>query len=237
MLLAAAAKTLTVSLPDLTAGGQDLSNAVKIALVLTVLSLAPAILVSVTSFTRIIIVLGFARHGLGLPQLPPNPVLAGLALLITFYTMAPVGLAVKRQALEPYQRGEITRDEALERGARPIRQFMLANVREQDLRMFLEAGGVQAAPQSPDDIPFTTLVPAFMVSELTTAFTMGFMILIPFLVIDLAVASALMAMGMIVLPPPTVSLPIKVLVFVLADGWKMLVGSLLAYQTYAGGGP
>lgn len=223
---------LAQALPLTELAGTELSSPVRIAILLTLLSLVPGLLIAMTSFIRIIVVLAFMRRGLGLGQAPPTPVLIGLGLFLTFFTMAPVGNEVKKVALEPYQRGEMSWEQAVAEGITPLKQFMLSHVRERDLSLFVESETIATAI----DIPLKSLAPAFVISELTTAFTMGFMILIPFLVIDLAVAASLMAMGMIVLPPPTVSLPIKILVFVVADGWYLLVGSLLESYGIGGGG-
>jgi flagellar biosynthetic protein FliP len=207
------------------------SNTVTILLFLTVLSIAPSILVLMTSFTRIVIVLGFIRTSLGTQQMPPNQVLVGLALFLTFFIMAPTLGDINQNALQPYMRGEIAQTEALTRASIPIKQFMFSHTRQKDLKLFLDYS--QAAPPSGvEDTPLTALVPAYAISELKTAFQMGFMIFIPFLVIDMVVASTLMAMGMMMLPPVMISLPFKILLFILVDGWYLVVKSLLlSYNT------
>ncbi len=216
---------------DSTAGGVGPASGLQLLILLTVLSVAPALLVMVTSFTRIVIVLAFIRSAVGIPQLPPNQVLLGLGLFLTFFVMAPTWNAVQQQALEPYLAGRLSQEQALEAGVKPLRDFMFKQVREKDLALFIYLARLDP-PRSPDEVPTYVLVPAFVISELRTAFQMGFTILIPFLVIDLVVSSALMSVGMMMLPPVMVSLPFKVLVFVLVDGWHLLIGSLVAsFQT------
>lgn len=202
------------------------SNTVTLILLLTVLSLAPAILVLMTSFTRIVIVLGFVRTSLGTQQMPPNQVLIGLALFITFFIMSPVLNDVNQNALQPYLKGEITQSAALEKAVVPIKKFMWTHTRTKDLKLFLDYAKAPI-PKGPEDTQLTTLVPAYAISELKTAFQMGFMIFIPFLVIDMIIASTLMAMGMMMLPPVMISLPFKILLFVMVDGWYLVVKSLL----------
>ncbi|MBX6377791.1 MAG: flagellar type III secretion system pore protein FliP [Clostridia bacterium] len=205
---------------------QGVAVTLEILGLLTVLSLAPAILILMTSFTRIVIVLSFARNALSTGLLPPNQVLVGLALLLTFFIMAPVFRQVYADAWVPYQRGELGPQEALRRAEQPLRRFMLRQTREKDLALFVEMSGAPR-PESADAVPLVTLVPAFVISELKTAFEMGFILFIPFLVIDMVVASVLMSMGMLMLPPMMVSLPFKVLLFVMVDGWHLLTRSLL----------
>jgi flagellar biosynthetic protein FliP len=200
--------------------------AVKMIVVLTLLSLAPAILLAATSFVRISIVFSFLRTALGLQNAPPAQVLTGLALFMTIAIMAPVGSRLYAEGLEPYFDGRASATVALARGAAPLREFLLKQTRESDLAVFYDATGT-ARPERPEDVPLHLLVPSFIVSELRTGFEMGFTLFLPFLVIDIAVASILMAMGMVMLPPSLVSLPLKVLLFVVADGWNLLVGSLL----------
>lgn len=202
------------------------STGLRIVLLLTVLSLAPALLVLMTSFTRIVIILSFLRNALATQQMPPNQVLIGLALFLTFFIMAPVAQTVYAEAWQPFQAGEIGQEEALEVAAQPVREFMLGHTREKDLGLFLSFAGLEEV-ESPADVPTYLLIPAFAVSELKTAFQMGFVIFIPFIVIDMIVASTLMSMGMLMLPPMMISLPFKVLLFVLADGWHMVVDSIL----------
>ncbi len=196
---------------------------------LTLLSFLPAALMTTTSFTRIIIVLGFLRSGLGLPQLPPNQVLIGLALFLTVFTMAPTWDRLSRDALQPYLRGEIGADEAWARAEMPVKTFMLRQTNEKDLGLFVELARLSPpVTAGPAELPLHVVIPAFILSELRTAFQMGFVILVPFLVIDLVVSSVLMAMGMMMMPPVIVSLPFKILLFVLVDGWTLVVRSLVA---------
>nr|WP_233254279.1 flagellar type III secretion system pore protein FliP [Salipaludibacillus keqinensis] len=204
----------------------NLTATIQLLLLLTVLSLAPAILILMTSFTRIIIVLSFVRSGLATQQMPPNQVLVGLALFLTFFIMAPVFSEVNENALQPLFDGEITQEEAFDSAAAPMKEFMAEHTREKDLALFMGYAG-QERPETLDDIPLTSLVPAFAISELKTAFQIGFMIFVPFLVIDMVVASVLMAMGMMMLPPVMIALPFKVLLFVMVDGWHLVVRSLL----------
>lgn len=198
----------------------------KLLLLLTFLALVPAILLLTTSFTRIIIVLSFVRSALATQQVPPNQVLIGLALFLTFFTMAPVYNEIKTQALDPYLAGQISQREALDRGSRPLREFMYRQTREKDLALFIRMAGLPD-PRTREDVPLYVLIPAFVLSELKTAFQMGFLIYIPFLIIDLVVASTLMAMGMFMVPPIMISLPFKLMLFVLVDGWYLVVKSLL----------
>jgi flagellar biosynthetic protein FliP len=205
---------------------QNVSTAIQLLLLVTVLSLAPAILVMVTSFTRVIVVLSLLRTAIGIPQLPPNQVLIGLALFLTAFVMAPAIKTINEDAIQPYMAGTITQDEAFSRGEAPLRAFMLKQTREQDLGLFLKLSGAEK-PETREDVPTYVLVPAFAISELKTAFQMGFVMFVPFLVIDLIVSSALLSMGMMMLPPVVVSLPFKILLFVLVDGWYLIVGSLV----------
>ncbi|WP_078576330.1 flagellar type III secretion system pore protein FliP [Salipaludibacillus agaradhaerens] len=204
----------------------NLSATIQLLLLLTVLSLAPAILILMTSFTRIVIVLSFVRSGLATQQMPPNQVIVGLALFLTFFIMAPIFSEVNENALQPMFNGELTQEEAFEEAAIPMKQFMAEHTREKDLALFMGYAG-EERPETLDDIPLTSLVPAFAISELKTAFQIGFMIFVPFLVIDMVVASVLMSMGMMMLPPVMIALPFKVLLFVMVDGWHLIVRSLL----------
>lgn len=207
-------------------GPEDVAVTIQLLLLLTVLSLAPAILVLMTSFTRIIVVLSFVRHALATQQMPPNQVLIGLALFLTFFVMAPTAGEVNEKALQPYLAGEISQQEALDEAALPVKQFMAKHIREKDLALFLKYADAEQ-PEQIEDLPLTVLVPSFAISELKTAFQIGFMIFIPFLIIDMIVASVLMSMGMMMLPPVMISLPFKILLFVLVDGWYLVVQSLL----------
>ena len=193
---------------------------------LTVLSVAPALLMMVTSFTRIVVVLGLLRNAIGVPQLPPNQILIGLSLFLTIFIMAPQWQAINRDAVQPYLRGELTEVDAFNRAQQPIRLFMLRYTREQDLALFVRMAAM-TQPRTVDDVPTYVIIPAFMISELKTAFQMGFILFVPFLVIDLVVSSALLSMGMMMLPPAVVSLPFKILLFVLVNGWNLIAGSLV----------
>jgi len=232
----AAAQPIDIPLPALELGVRaaegpaDVALTLQIVALLTVLSLAPAIVVMLTSFTRIIVVLSFVRSALSLQQLPPNQVLIGLALFLTFFTMAPTWQAAYEAGLAPYLAGELSELEALERASQPLREFMFRHVNEQDLALFIELQGAER-PATRDDVSMTALIPAFIISELRTAFQLGFILFIPFLVIDMIVASVLMSMGMLMLPPVMISLPFKVLLFVLVDGWHLITRSLvLSFQ-------
>ncbi len=203
------------------------TNGVQLLVLLTVLSVAPALLIMVTSFTRTILVLSLVRNAIGVPQLPPNQVLLGLAFLLTVFVMAPVWKVVNTEALQPYVAGELPQAEALKKAEAPIRKFMLAQTREADLTLFVNLSK-EPRPNTVDDVPTYVVIPAFLISELKTAFLMGFIIFVPFLVIDIVVSSALLAMGMMMLPPVVVSLPFKILLFVLVDGWGLIIGSLVS---------
>jgi len=214
-----------------TTGAEGASSTVMLLLIITVLSLAPAILIMMTSFTRIVIVLSFVRTALGTQQMPPNQVLIGLALFLTLFVMAPTLGEINSTAVQPYLKGEINQTEALEKAALPLKKFMIAHTREKDLLLFLNYAKAEK-PTGVEDTPLVALLPAFAISELKSAFQMGFMIFIPFLVIDMVVASTLMAMGMMMLPPVMISLPFKILLFVMVDGWHLVVKSLLmSFQT------
>jgi flagellar biosynthetic protein FliP len=205
---------------------QQVSTTLQLLFLLTVLSLAPAILVMVTSFTRIIVVLGLLRQALGTQQMPPNQVLIGLALFLTFFVMAPTYNQVNQQALQPYLQKKVGHEEAFDIALVPVRDFMFRQTREKDLGLFVHLSKIPS-PRNPDDVPTHVLIPAFMISELKTAFQIGFVIFIPFLIIDMVIASALMSMGMLMLPPIFISLPFKIILFVLADGWYLVVGSVV----------
>lgn len=202
------------------------SQSLLIIILLTVLSVAPALLIMLTSFTRIIIVLTLTRNALGIQSIPPNQVLTGLALFLSLFIMAPVFTEMNDQAVQPYIRGELTQAEAYEKGSQPLRKFMLEQTRSDELTLFVKAS-TNAAPESPETVSMQALIPAFILSEIKTAFIIGFVIFIPFLVIDIIVSSSLMAMGMMMLPPQTISLPFKLLLFVLVDGWGLVIRSLL----------
>lgn len=206
-------------------GGQDYSVTLQILLLMTALTLLPAMLMMMTSFTRIIIVFAILRQALGLQQTPSNQILLGLALFLSVFIMTPVFQQLNEQALQPYLAEEMTPDQAVSAAVQPFRDFMFAQTRESDLELFMELSATEPV-SSRDEVPFTVLVPSFVTSELKTAFQIGFLLFIPFLVIDLVVASVLMAMGMMMLPPIIVSLPFKLMLFVLVDGWAMIIGTL-----------
>lgn len=207
-------------------GGQELSMALRILLLLTLLTFLPALLLCLTSFTRILVVLALLRQALGLMHMPPNQVLIGLSLILTFFTMAPVGDKIYREAVAPCLAQEIPFEEAASRAIPPLRDFMLKQTREKDLALFLGIAKVPK-PRNPQEVPMRVLVPAFIISELKTAFQIGFLLYVPFLVIDMVVASILLSMGMFMLPPVMVSLPFKLMLFVLVDGWNLILGSLM----------
>ena len=204
----------------------EVVNVVKIVVLMTVLTLAPAILIMMTSFTRIVVVLAFLRQALGTQQMPPNQLLVGLSLFLSFMIMSPFLNDINTNALQPYMKGTISQDVAADQALRPLRKFMFAQTRDTDLALFLKMGHV-TQPKTRADVPSLVLIPAFVISELKTAFEIGFIIYLPFLIIDMVVASVLMAMGMMMVPPIVVSLPFKLMVFVLVDGWSLIVGSLV----------
>jgi flagellar biosynthetic protein FliP len=212
-------------------GGQQgqVSVAVQIVLVMTLLSVAPSIVLLMTSFTRIVIVLGFVRTALGTPSAPSNQIIVGLSLFLTFFLMGPVFDRVQKEALSPYLDGKITSSQALESASQPLKEFMLKQTRTRDLEYFLELGGF--GPTAVKDLPIRVVIPAYVVSELQTSFQMGFLLFLPFLVIDFLVSSVLMALGMMMMPPVTIALPLKLLLFVLVDGWHLVVKSLV--QSFA----
>ncbi|WML52011.1 flagellar type III secretion system pore protein FliP [Neobacillus sp. PS3-12] len=205
---------------------ENVSTSVKLLLLLTVLSLAPSILILMTCFTRIVVVLSFVRTALATQQMPPNQVIVGLSLFLTFFIMAPTFQQVNKDALTPLFNEKITLEQAYDKASVPFKEFMSAHTRQKDLQLFLDYAKVDK-PKTVQDIPLTALVPAYAISELKTAFQIGFMIFIPFLVIDMVVASVLMSMGMMMLPPVMISLPFKILLFVMVDGWYLVVKSLL----------
>ncbi len=231
ILLPAAAFAQSVTV-DLGGEGGSTARIVQIVLLMTVLSLAPAILVTVTSFTRIVVVLSFLRNALGIQQTPPNVVMISLALFLTGFVMAPTLQASYRDGLEPLMAEKITETQAAERAMAPLHAFMMQHVRAQDLQLFADMAKVDKVADA-KDTPLRVLVPSFMISELRRAFEIGFLLFLPFLIIDLVVASVLMSMGMMMLPPVVVSLPFKLIFFVLVDGWSLVAGSLV--QSYGGG--
>ncbi len=207
-------------------GPERLSLSLQILLFLTALSLAPALIIMVTSFTRLVVVFSFLRHALGTQQMPPNQILIGLALFLTLFIMAPVWQEIQISAVQPYIEQKMAGPEALQRGIEPLRAFMLKQTREKDLALFVSISQAPR-PQNAKDVPISSIIPAFMISELRTAFEIGFLLYLPFLIIDMVVASVLLSMGMMMLPPVMISLVFKVLLFVLADGWNLVVGSLV----------
>ena len=226
------------SLPSLRIGIEkgdepgDISVLLQIVFVLTILTLAPAILILMTSFTRLAVVFSFLRHALGTQQTPSNQIIAGLALFLTFFIMMPVWQQINSNALQPYLKEEISQESAIRQAVMPIRQFMLKQTREKDLALFVKMGKVKDV-KTPSDIPTSVLIPAFVISELKTAFIIGFVLYVPFLIIDMVVASVLLSMGMMMLPPILISLPFKLMLFVLVDGWNLMVGSMV--RSFIGG--
>jgi flagellar biosynthetic protein FliP len=232
LLAPSVASAQTITVPSITIGvdeaesPQQVSLALEIVFLLTVLSLAPAILIMVTSFTRTVIVLSFVRNALGTQQVPPTQVIIGLALFLTFFVMAPTWNQIYTNALQPYLASEISQEVAIDRAIKPVRDFMFSQANESDIGLFVSLGAIDR-PRNQDDVPTHVLIPAFVLGELKKAFQMGFVIYLPFLVIDIVVASTLMSMGMMMLPPVMISLPFKLLLFVLVDGWHLVVESLV----------
>ncbi len=204
----------------------EVATTIQIFLLLTVLSLAPSLLIMTTSFTRIVVVLSFLRTAMGTQSAPSNQIILALSLFLTFFIMTPVWQQINVEAYQPYKSGSLSQEQAFEKAVKPVRKFMLAQTREKDLALFISLSK-QGRPKNADEIPTLTIVPAFMISELRTAFQIGFLIYIPFIVVDMVVASVLMSMGMMMLPPVMISLPFKILLFVLVDGWGLVIGSLV----------
>ncbi len=221
-----------VTLPNISMGFKstqnptEVVNTIKIIMILTVLTLAPAILIMMTSFTRLIIVLSFLRQAIGTQQMPPNQLLIGLSLFLSLFIMSPAISEINEKALKPYLDGKVGQEAAFDNAMAPLRKFMFNQTRDADLALFTKLARVEQ-PKTRADVPSAVLIPAFIISELKTAFQIGFIIYLPFLVIDLVVASVLMAMGMMMLPPVVVSLPFKIMLFVLVDGWGLIIGSLV----------
>jgi flagellar biosynthesis protein FliP len=207
-------------------GSKDVALSLQILFLITILSLAPSILIMMTSFTRVVIVLDFVKRALSLQQMPPNQVIVGLSLFLTVFIMAPTFTEINEKALKPYLDGKLTNEQFFTKGMKPLRGFMLRNTREIDIALFVNLAKIKK-PEKEDDVPTYCLIPAFMISELKRAFEIGVFLFIPFIVIDMIVASALMAMGMIMLPPVMISLPFKIILFVLVDGWNLLVFELV----------
>lgn len=232
LVLGVHGEVLAAPLPNVNIGigssenPQDVAVTLQVMAVLTIISLAPAILMMTTSFVRIVVVIGFLRNALSTQNVPPNQVVIALSLFLTFYIMAPYWGEANEQGLQPYLAGQITQEEALHNVAEPLRVFMFKQTRESDLALFVNLADAPR-PDSQDDVSTFTLIPAFIISELKTAFQMGFMIYIPFIVIDMIVASTLMSMGMMMLPPVMISLPFKILLFVMVDGWHLLIQSII----------
>ncbi len=232
LAIPAAAFSANIPLPSLQIGlGQadnpeQVSVLLQVVALLTVLSLAPAILILMTSFTRLVVTFSFLKHALGTQQVPPGQIIVGLALFLTVFIMMPVWQQVNNNALQPYLNEEISEAEAFEAAMHPVRQFMFKQTREKDLAMFVKTARLDK-PNVPEDVPTSVLIPAFVVSELKTAFIIGFIVYVPFLIIDMVVASVLLSMGMMMLPPIMISLPFKLMLFVLVDGWHLIVGSLV----------
>jgi flagellar biosynthetic protein FliP len=204
----------------------EIVNTIKIIAIMTVLTLAPAILIMMTSFTRLIVVFSFLRQALGTQQMPPNQLLVGLALFLSFFIMSPALTEINQNSLQPYLAGTISQEQALTAGLSPLRRFMFNQTRGKDLALFTKLAKMET-PKTRADVPTMVLIPAFVISELKTAFQIGFILYLPFLVIDMVAASVLMAMGMMMLPPVVISLPFKLMIFVLVDGWELIVGSLV----------
>lgn len=232
LLFTAGVANAQVTLPTVNLGFKsvdnpsEMVNVIRILMMLTVLTLAPAILIMMTGFTRIIIVLSFLRQALGLQQMPPNQLLIGLALFLTFFVMSPALTEVNEKGLQPYLKGQISQEAAFDVAIKPLRRFMFNQTRDSDLSLFLKFSHIES-PKTRADVPTMVLIPSFIVSELKTAFLIGFIIFLPFLVIDMVAASSLMAMGMMMLPPTVISLPLKVMLFIVVDGWGLLIGSMV----------
>jgi flagellar biosynthetic protein FliP len=224
--LAIASPGAAQGVPDIVHAPADTAQALRVVLGLSVLAVLPALLVCVTSFLRIIIVLSMLRHAIGMPETPPNPVLIGLALFFTLFTMSPVLTTLNEQAFQPFMSGALGMDAAYTKGVAPLREFMVRQTREQDLALIIELAKARM-PQSLEEVSNVQLIPAFMLSELRAAFQIGFVIFLPFLLIDLVVSSVLMALGMMMMPPTTIALPLKVLMFVLVDGWSLVLKALV----------
>lgn len=205
---------------------QELSKGLQILILLTVLTLAPAILMMATAFTRIVIVLGLLRQAIGLPSMPPNQVIVGLALIMTFFVMSPTFTQVNEQALQPYFKNQITQEQAFSKAVEPVRLFMFKQTNEKDIGLFVSLAKIKR-PRTTADVPTHVLLPAFVISELKTAFQMGFMVFLPFIIIDIVVSSILVSLGMIFLPPATIALPFKIILFVLVDGWHLISKALV----------
>lgn len=210
---------------------RELSNSIELIVIFTILTLLPSILIMMTSFTRIVVILSFLKNAMGTQQTIPTQILVGLALFITFFIMAPVGSEIYKESLKPYYENEISQAEAIEKGIEPLREFMMKQTREQDIKLFMDMSKDEVLQEKetiePEDIPNVVLIPAFIISELKTGFQVGFLLFLPFIVIDMVVASTLMSMGMMMLPPMMISLPFKILLFILVDGWSLVIRSIV----------
>lgn len=232
LLLAGEQALAQVTLPTVNLGfkttqnPQEVVNTIKLVIMMTVLTLAPAILIMMTGFTRILIVMSFLRQALGVQQMPPNQLLVGLSLFLTFFVMRPAFNEMNEKGIQPYLNNQLSQEEALTNTLLPLRKFMFSQTRDQDLSLFVRLAKIES-PKTRADVPTMVLVPAFIISELKTSFMIGFIIFLPFLIIDIVAASVLMAMGMMMVPPIVISLPFKILLFVLVDGWGLLVGSMI----------
>ncbi len=224
-LFAEGIPTISIGVEDST-DNEKVATSLKVLFILTVLSLAPAILITLTSFGRIVIVLSFLRQAMGTQQMPPNQLLIGLALFLTFFIMSPIFTQINEESLQPFLNDEIGQEEAFTTALQPLRKFMLKQTREKDLALFVNMAGGEK-PKTIEEVGSHIIIPAFIISELRTAFQIGFMIYVPFLVLDMVIASVLMSMGMLMLPPIMISLPFKLMLFVLVDGWYLIVGSLV----------
>lgn len=232
-LIPGAVQAQGLPIPKVTIGVEEAKDPTQVALglqillLLTVLTLAPALLIMTTSFARIVIVLSFLRQALGTQQLPPNQIIIGLSLFLTFFIMAPAWETINQQALQPYLNKQLSQQEALSKASEPLRKFMFRQTRQKDLALFVSLARPNVKPRAPQDVPTYMLIPAFIISELRTAFQISFLIYIPFLILDMVVSTVLLSMGMMVLPPVIISLPFKLLLFVLVDGWNLIIGSLV----------
>jgi flagellar biosynthetic protein FliP len=218
---------LNISLGDGSSTSQDYVSSIKILIFFTILALLPSIVIMMTSFTRIVVVFSFLKSAMGVQQAVPNQILTGLAIFLTLFIMTPVYNQINTNSIQPYLENKITQEQAFEEASKPLKTFMLKQTREKDLELFVEIGGVDKENLTKENVSFTTLIPAFAISELKTAFQIGFLIYLPFLVIDMVISSVLMSMGMFMLPPTMVSLPFKLILFVMVDGWYLLVKSLI----------
>lgn len=218
---------LNISLGDGSGNPQDYTSSIKILIFFTIISLLPSIVIMMTSFTRIVVVFSFLKSAMGVQQAVPNQILTGLAIFLTLFIMHPVYNVVNTNAIQPYLENKINQEQAYDEASKPIKEFMLKQTRESDLKLFVEISGTNQDNLTKENVPFTSLIPAFAISELKTAFLMGFLIYLPFLVIDMVISSVLMSMGMFMLPPTMVSLPFKLILFVMVDGWQLLTKSLI----------